>query len=160
MENPWPDRPSPVVWYQTQCYAWRRDRPYRVDTYSYCTSSGFFPRQKVSGASLRWPLGKSARKPLKTPNKVVSPWPEFQHCLKTGFFKPAQLECLYLDKTAVCPKTTHAVAALGPLLAHPQLLSSKSQRGCDLSLPPVVFVLCMVPYLDLFNPFRFQQLIN
>lgn len=74
--------------------------------------------------------------------------------------QPAQLECLYLDKTAVCPKITHAVAPLGFLLAHLLLLSSKRQRGCDLYSLPVVFVLCMVPYLDLFNPFRFQQVIN
>lgn len=74
--------------------------------------------------------------------------------------QPAQLECLYLDKTAVCPKITHAVAPLGFLLAHPLLLSSKRQRGFDLSSLPVVFVLCMVPYLDLFSPFRLQQVIN
>lgn len=74
--------------------------------------------------------------------------------------QPAQLECLYIDKTTVCPKITHAVALLGFLLAHLLLLSSKRQGVCDLSSLPVVFVLCMVLYLDLFSLFRFQQVIN
>lgn len=74
--------------------------------------------------------------------------------------QPAQLERSYLDETAVCPKITHAAAPPGFLLAHPKLLSSKRQRACDLSALPVVFVLCMVPYLDLFSPFRYQQVIN
>lgn len=74
--------------------------------------------------------------------------------------QPAQLERLYLDKPAVCPKITHAVAPLGPLLARLRLLYFRRRRGRDLSALPVELVLCLGLYLNLFSLLRVQQVIN
>lgn len=82
----------------------------------------------------------------------------FSHCLKTGIFtvcQPAQLGCLYLDKAAVGPKIARTVGSPGiPVSAStPHPFFKRGKRGVgDLSSPPVMFVLCIVPYLDLFSP--------
>lgn len=87
-------------------------------------------------------------------------------CRSKLFCQLVQLECLYLDKTSLKlltlppptpPPTPPPGSAVSTSIAS---FLHKGREAMTFPHRPVMFVLCIVPYLDLLRLFRVRQVIN